>query len=158
MCRIIWGTHPCRAAKLYQLLEVEPAPVRVIYDGKSPITVKEKTWQKQHDELWNLLMPGSGSASTVQGEVIRLSGRLSHEILDNGSVNWDSRYRQMADNLEKYLTGGKVLSQAENVELQELFSDIRKGDGDEKMLGRVAELSVGWVLKNPEPIQLETEA
>ena len=139
-------------AKLYRLLKVEPVPARVLYDGKSPITVREKTWQKQHDELWKMLVPGSGSASTLQGEIIRLSGRLSHEILDNGSINWNSEYRQMTDDLKEYLTGGNTLSEEERAEIQEMFAHIRKGNGDEKVLARVAELSVAWVLKNPEPV------
>lgn len=144
-------------AKLYQMLKVEPVPPRILYDGKSPITVNAKTWQKQHDELWKMLVPGSGSASTLQGEVIRLSGRLSHEILDNGSMNWGSRYRQMADDLKEYLLGGSTFSEEERTEIQGLFSYIRKGDGDEKMLARVAELSVAWVLKNPDPIAFDKE-
>lgn len=142
-------------AKLYQLLAVEPVSARELHDGKSLITVKEKTWQKQHDELWNLLVPGSGSASTVQGEVIRLSGRLSHEILDNGSCNWNEQYRQMADELKAYLCEGNILQETEVSELKAIFSHIQKGDGDEVMLARVAELSVAGVLKNPVPIPLD---
>lgn len=29
-----------------------------------------------------------GAALTTQGEVIRLAGRICHELLDNGGVNW----------------------------------------------------------------------
>jgi hypothetical protein len=144
-------------AQLYRLFHVEPVPARALYDGTSPITVKETTWQKQHAELWNMLVPGSGSASTKQGEVIRLSGRLSHEILDNGSMNWGNRYSGMADELKKYLTEGNTFSEAEKAEIQDLFVHVRKGDGDEEMLARMTELSVAWVLKNPEPIDLDKE-
>ena len=143
--------------KLYRLLHVEPVPPRILFDGTSPITVKETTWQKQHAELWNMLVPGSGNASTLQGEVIRLSGRLSHEILDNGSVNWGERYREMAEELKKYLLSRSAFSEEEYAEIQEMFSYIRKGGGDEKMLARMTELSTSWVLKNPEPINLDKE-
>ena len=81
---------------LYALLHVPPVPRRVEYDGKSRITVSETTWQKQHSEPWALLIPGSGHANTIQGEVIRISGRLGYEILDNGCMNWDKDFKTMA--------------------------------------------------------------
>ncbi|MGN0396010.1 MAG: ankyrin repeat domain-containing protein [Coprococcus sp.] len=56
---------------LYELLHVKPVPKRVLYDGKTRIEIHAKSWQKQHAELWNLLVPGSGHAGTVQGEVVR---------------------------------------------------------------------------------------
>lgn len=101
-------------SELYELFDVEPVPRRVVYDGKSKITVKSHTWQEQHSELWNMLVPGKGAANTVQGELIRIIGRVLHEILDNGGMNWD-----------------------------------------EKTLYRLNELTVMWVLANPDPIELK---
>ena len=43
-------------------------------------------------------------ASTLQGEVIRISGKLSQEILDNGKMNWDKEYLQMVQALLGYLS------------------------------------------------------
>ncbi len=80
--------------RLYELLHAPPVPRRVEYDGKSRITVSETTWQKQHSELWALLVPGSGHANTIQGEVIRISGRLGYEILNNGCMNWTRILKQ----------------------------------------------------------------
>src|SRR6185436_3544596 len=59
--------------ELYRIFEVPPVPRRQIHDGTSPVVVKTKTWQAQHHELWNLLVPSQGPAATVQGEVIRIS-------------------------------------------------------------------------------------
>jgi hypothetical protein len=66
-------------AKLYELFHVAPAAKRQMHDGASPISVPDGAWPKQHDALWQLLVPGSGSVGTAQGEVIRVSGRLAHE-------------------------------------------------------------------------------
>ncbi len=55
--------------RLYELFDVPPVPRRIVHDGRSPITVKGASWQEQHEELWQLLIPGSGAAATVQGEV-----------------------------------------------------------------------------------------
>ena len=138
---------------LYELFDVERVPKRVMHDGESAITVKATTWQKQHDELWDLLVPASGPASTVQGEVTRISGKLSYEILDNGSCNWDSNFRALVNALKKYLKMGVSLSDEENAEIAEIAKDIQNKYEDE--LDRLTELCVKWVLQNPTPIKVE---
>lgn len=135
---------------LYQLLHVPPVPRRVAYDGKSRITVSETTWQKQHGELWNLLVPGSGHANTIQGEVIRISGRLGYEILDNGCVNWDKDFKAMAQAFLAYVQMGNPLSKAEIAEVSAIVRSIR--NAYEKEIDRLTQLGVKWVLLNPEPI------
>lgn len=72
--------------RLYAMFDVPPAPRRMMHDGTSDIAAKPGTWQKQHQELWQLLVPSGGAAATVQGEVIRLSGRIADELDRNGGV------------------------------------------------------------------------
>lgn len=139
--------------ELYTIFKVKPVPRRVLYDGKSNITVKSKTWQKQNEELWNLLVPSAGAASTIQGEVIRVCGRLSHEILDNGKINWSRDFLKMARTLPEYLKQGRLLSDEENKEIHNIINDTSHLWEDE--LDRLTELCVKWVLLNPEPMQLE---
>jgi len=64
---------------LYATFEVAPVPRRQRHDGAAAIEVKTTTWQEQHAELWELLVPARGPAQTVQGEVIRISGRIADE-------------------------------------------------------------------------------
>lgn len=137
---------------LYEMLQVERVPRRQEYDGKSPIVVKAATWGKQHAELWNLLVPGSGHANTVQGEVIRITGKVSYELLDNGGMNWDEDYHKMIVALRKYLQMGEQLSMDEYGEITELTKDIK--NKDEEALNRLTELSVKWVVQNPDPIAI----
>ena len=138
---------------LYELLHVTPVPRRKAYDGKTRIEVKEKTWQKQHEELWNLLVPGSGHTNTVQGEVIRISGKLSHEILDNGACNWDQAFKEIAQALLAYTQMGNPLPETEAAEVKQIIRSIKNAWEEE--LYRLSELSVKWVLLNPDPIALE---
>lgn len=138
--------------KMYSIFQVEPVPRRIIYDGKSRIVVKETRWQKQHEELWNLLVPGSGHANTVQGEVIRISGKVSYEILDNGSMNWDSDYKKLVNAWKNYLHMGNPLSEEQYKDMEDILKVIIKGDGDDEELNRMAELSVNWVVQNLDPI------
>lgn len=140
-------------AQLYKLFKVKPVPRRIQYDGKAKITVQSKTWQKQYEELWAMLIPGSGAASTIQGEVIRVCGRLSHEILDNGKVNWDKDFLKMARALPKYLMNGNLLSEEENSEVHHMIADTSHMWEDE--CNRLTELCVKWVILNPEPMPLD---
>lgn len=140
---------------LYKLFDVLPVPKRKIHDGKSKITVKEKTWQKQYEELWELLVPSEGACETLQGEVIRTVGRVHGELYRNGGGNWDKDYRKMLNAFLKYITMCNSLNEKETEEAKKIAENI-KGDGSEedKDLYRLKELAVKWVLLNPNPIKL----
>jgi hypothetical protein len=89
----------------------------------------------------------------MQGEVIRITGRVAHEILDNGGVNWDSEYRKMLKALLRYFMSGTALGDAALQEAAALAKQIPNGNGDET--ARLCELAVQWVLANPNPISLK---
>ena len=137
--------------KLYELFDVTPAPPRQMHDGKSPIHPKAKTWQQQHQELWQLLVPSSGNAETIQGEVIRISGKISHEIEGNGGCNWDKDFARMADAFLTLVGTGKALAPAELKELQSIVRDLEEQNAETR---RIAELAVKWVIQNPDPVKL----
>jgi hypothetical protein len=131
---------------------VAPVVRRKLHDGTSPIVVKDGPWQQQHDELWDLLVPSSGPAATVQGEVIRLSGRLDREINGNGGANWNEQFREMARALLAYVRSGAPLSAPELASAGEIVDElVRRATGD---LDRLSELAVAWVLRNPNPMPL----
>lgn len=44
-------------------------------------------YQEEHDRLWEELVPASGSAPTIHGELIRSVGRLFYEFCNNGNCN-----------------------------------------------------------------------
>ena len=60
-------------------------------------------YQKEYDELWSALVPESGSAASLQGELVRLIGRLASEYYRNGNMNWDLGYQNMAHCLQAEL-------------------------------------------------------
>lgn len=138
--------------RLYEIFDVPAVPRRELHDGKSPITARAETWQKQHQELWELLVPSKGAAATVQGEVIRITGRISNELEGNGGVNWDSDFKKMADEFLKHVQSGKPLPAPDVEEAAALVKAIKARSGD---TARMAELGVKWVLQNPKPMQLE---
>lgn len=138
--------------RVCELFGVE-RPASVVHDGKSPITVTSTNWRDQHAELWDKLVPGSGKCKTVQGEVVRIGGKINVEIFKQGGVHWDAEFRKMLNALKKYYEMGTIPDEAEHKEALELIKKIN-GDSDGDDVLRLCEINIHWVLANPEPIEL----
>lgn len=136
-------------AELYKLFGVTPVPHKQKYDGSKPISVKGKTWTQQYRELWDMLVPGSGKAPFVQGEAIRIIGRLSHEVLDNGGCNWDGGFIEMRDFLAEILSGSDPADES----VIKAVRNISPNTG-ENAFEMMAKAVVEWILSNPEPVAL----
>lgn len=141
--------------QLYSLFGVAPVARRAVHDGKSPIIATAATWEGRHQQLWELLVPSGGAAATVQGEAIRVSGRISNELDANGGINWDAQFRQMATALLTYLGSGQPLPAASLDEAAGIVDAVNKKSGD---TARLCELAVEWVALNPTPIALAAPA
>ncbi len=142
-------------SRLYELFGVEPVPRRHIHDGLSPIKVKDGDWKEQFAELWEYLIPSSGPAKTVQGEVVRIAGRVRDELYRNGGANWNADYRKMLNDLPKHFASGTAFSPEELAETKALLSSIHaKGDDEDAAINRLCELAVKWVSANPQPMPL----
>ena len=137
--------------RLYAMFGVTPVPRRVIHAGGQRIVATATTWQARHDELWQLLVPSRGAAHTVQGEVIRISGRMHIELIENGGANWDADYGKMARALLRHIGSGMPLPEAQQREAGELVAKVRNSDEAASALARLA---VAWVDLNPTPIPL----
>lgn len=141
-------------SRLYELFDVAPAAPRIAYDGSAPIKVDGATWQKRHEQLWELLVPSAGSASTAQGEAIRISGRIASEILGNGGINWDKDFKTMLASLPGLLGRGNALADEGLATAQKLAKTLRSGNADSEQIYHLSELVVAWVDINPAPINL----
>jgi hypothetical protein len=137
--------------KLYVLFGAPPVPRRRRHDGKSPIVARSARWQEQYQELWDLLVPSSGAADTVQGEVVRIAGRIHDELERNGGINWDLAYRKMADAFLVHVASGVSLGEPLLTETRELVAQLQRKHGDPR---RLSELAVNWVAQNPTPLRL----
>ncbi|GAK70932.1 hypothetical protein RRU01S_14_01550 [Agrobacterium rubi TR3 = NBRC 13261] len=137
--------------RLYELFDVPPVPHRQMHDGVSRIVANAATWQERHQQYWEILVPSSGAASTVQGEVVRISGRISREIDGNGGINWDSEFKAMADCLLVHLGSGNALPDPLYKEAKNIISQVKRKYGD---TFRLNELAVTWIDMNPNPISL----
>lgn len=141
--------------RLYNLFDVSPVPRRSMHDGKSPIVVQAARWQDRHQELWELLVPSSGYSDTVQGEVIRISGKIRNELEGNGGVNWDAGFKKMADAFVLHIGSGVPLPNAELVEARKIIGEVKGRSGN---TSRMCELAVNWVALNAKPAKLPPPA
>lgn len=142
--------------QLYEIYNVEPVKKRIMHDGVSQIVVSATTWQKQYEELWELLVPSSGSAKIVQGEVVRIAGRVRDEIYRNGGGNWNIDFKKMLDAFFIHLSSGNSLNETELAKANLVIKEIRKnGDGETDELNYLCELATKWVVANLNPIVLE---
>ena len=140
--------------RLYEIFGVTPIEKRNMHDGVSPIIAAPGKLMDQHNELWQQLVPSSGPAKTVQGEVIRITGKIHDEIFRNGACNWDKDFRKMLDALLLYFLSGTALNAALLSEAEKSVKQIRsQGDGDDQV-NRLCELAVEWVALNPHPVPL----
>ena len=141
--------------EFFNRLDISPIVVPHIdkHDGISEIKVTGKTWKEQYNELWKKLVPDSGKAKTVQGEMIRIVGKVSYEILDNGGLNWDDDYRKMLKALSGYMSS---FNSSENTPVDEANKIIKKisASTNAKTLYRLTEIIVNLVVDNPQPVPL----
>lgn len=141
---------------LYEIFDVVPVKRRIMHDGVSLINVTAADWQKQYEELWELLIPSKGSAKTVQGEVVRIAGKVRDEIYRNGGGNWDANFKKMLAAFVVHLSTFNALAATEIEKVNLITKAIREnGDGEVDELNFLCELATKWVLANPNPVLLE---
>ena len=133
-----------------------------IHDGVSPINVPEGDEDEAFQTLWEYLVPSYGKAHTAQGEIIRIVGRVQHEFLDNGCINWDEDFQKMLDAFLKYLQLGNRFNEedlkAAEVLVQLLKENGNKGFIDDRLTTVLCSCAMTWVKQNPEVIApLEAE-
>lgn len=148
--RELVGAADAALRRLYETFDVAPAPRRVLHDGTSPIAMPPGTWQQQHSALWDLCVPAKGPATTIQGEVIRISGRIASEMHRNGGLNWDRDFRGMLRAFVEHVQSGSALSASD-------LSRVNVAPGkapDEAVCDDLMRCAVHWVTLNPVPVPL----
>lgn len=144
--------------RLYDLFGVEPiAPSRVAKHREGePIEVDGTlSADDAFRFLWAYLVPNSGMCGTVQGEAVRIVGRVEHEGKDNGGLNWDGDYRRMLEALVGYLGQGLALPEDELVAARRAADAVSASRGlDWDDVDMLKGLAVSWVRQNPAPIPL----
>ena len=74
-------------------------------------------WTAEYRRLWKTLVPPRGPAQSLQGEMIRLTGRLSDEAFRNGNINWRKDHVQAWKFVGRILHDPSVFSSSELAEI-----------------------------------------
>ena len=116
------------------------------------------TEKEEFQSFWDLLVPPKGKAETVQGEVIRIAGRIEYEFLDNGCINWDEDFKKMLDAFLRYVQLGNGFS-GDDLSSAELLVHLLKDNGDKGFIDDnlttvLCSCAVAWVKQNSEAIPL----
>lgn len=106
--------------------------------------------------LWDSLVPPEGKAETAQGEIIRIAGRIQHEFLDNGCINWDDDFRKMLDAFLKYVKLGNGFKEKDLMSAELLVQLLKengdKGFIDDHLTTVLCSCAMAWVKQNPKTI------
>ena len=108
-------------------------------------------------------MPSKGPAKTLQGEVIRVVGKLTREAYTNGNMNWSPAtafsWRFVAQTLDDPETFTKeerkqIKEWVKKIIAERNWPDV-SGEGSPCYL--VTEKAVAWVVAHPKPIRYKPD-
>ena len=130
--------------------EVQRAPVvgeRLELDPSVPAL-------RQYGELWDLLVPDSGQCRTLQGEVIRIAGRVGHEVYDNGGINWDRSFGKLLDQYLSVVRSGLPMPPASVARAEAAVASLKACSMNTSDVDEITKLAVEWVRLNPVLVEL----
>ena len=137
--------------RLCELFQVDTTEKVNVKDSVPLYTIRElfqKNFRQHFELLWKYLVPERGKASTAQGEVIRIIGRIQHEMLDNGGINWDEDFRKMLRMLPQYFMLGDPIISDHDDYIENWIDTISEcGEGEEE-LGHLLSCGLRWVQRN----------
>ena len=110
---------------------------------------------RQYGELWDLLVPDSGQCQTLQGEVIRIAGRVGHEVYDNGGINWDRSFGKLLDQYLRVVASGVSLSPDSRSRAEAAVASLKGRSMSHQAVDDITELAVEWVRLNPVLVEMD---
>jgi hypothetical protein len=124
---------------------------------------KPYNWKKEQTRLWDMLVPADGQADTLQGELLRIAGKLTDQAFRNGNMNWDADHERMWRFVGRHLDDAATFTGAERGlirgKIEEIIRDNEKPDlsGDGCCYYIISEKVVDWCMAHPAPIPHQTD-
>jgi hypothetical protein len=116
-------------------------------------------WVREHERLWQTLVPAQGQADTLQGELIRIAGKLTDQAYRNGNINWDADHERMWRFVGRRLDDGAAFSEEQRAEIRDAIEEIIRDCDDPDVSGHgscyslIGERVIDWCLAHPDPIR-----
>lgn len=120
---------------------------------KGPLTIQElidRGYKQQYFEdckyIWKNLVPKSGQADNLQGELLRELEKLRYEAQHNGNINWDEDFDYFCVHIRESLCAQPLFSQKDKEEIDLIMGFLRACGA------RARKLHLGAVLEEqPDP-------
>jgi hypothetical protein len=115
-------------------------------------------WWEEHPRLWDELVPRSGQAATVQGELIRCTGKLADEAYRNGNTNWGPGFERMTRFVGRSLDDPQTFTDDQRSAIRKAIARIIEDSASPDVSGHgsphylLSEMAVRWCLAHPDPI------
>ena len=110
---------------------------------------------RQYGQLWDLLVPDSGQCQTLQGEVIRIAGRVGHEVYDNGGINWDRSFGKLLAQYLSVVRSGLPMSPASVARAEAAVASLKGRSMNTGDVDEITILAVEWVRLNPVLVEMD---
>lgn len=110
---------------------------------------------RQHGGLWDLLVPDSGQCQTLQGEVIRIAGRVGYEVYDNGGINWDRSFGALLDQYLIVVRSGLPMPPSSVARAEAAVASLKGRSMSHQAVDDITELAVEWVRLNPVLVEMD---
>ena len=120
-------------------------------------------WAVEQAKLWRRLVPPSGPSASLQGELIRLTGKLTDEAFRNGNLNWSSDHRAAWVFVRDQLLGSGVFTPEASLEIEaateEILSSPMSPPSDPQSSGYylLTRRAVEFCSASPAPVWLASE-
>ena len=120
--------------------------------------VRRYNWKKDHTRLWKELVPAEGQADTLQGELIRIAGKLTDQAFRNGNMNWDADHERMWRFIGETIVDNPIFSVRDKEQMREKIEVIIREhecpnlSGDSSPYYFVSEKVVDWCIAHPASI------
>lgn len=75
--------------------------------------------------IWTNLVPKSGQADNLQGEMLRMIVKLRNEAVNNGNINWDDNFEWFCNFIKDTLVNSGLFDEAKNYNIQIVMEYIK---------------------------------
>ena len=75
--------------------------------------------------IWTNLVPNSGQADNLQGEMLRMIVKLRNEAVNNGNINWDDNFEWFCNFIKETLVNSGLFDEGKNYNIQIIMEYIK---------------------------------
>lgn len=75
--------------------------------------------------IWRNMVPKSGQANNLQGEMLRMVVKLSNEAINNGNINWDDNFEWFCDFLKENLVSCALFDETKIMKIKMILDYIK---------------------------------